>query len=41
MSVCVASDVFTLLNTKFSQSDLVVCASFFEIYSGKVKCSSR
>jgi len=32
----VASDVFKLLNSKYKKLDLVVSASFFEIYSGKV-----
>ncbi|ELU10751.1 hypothetical protein CAPTEDRAFT_167419 [Capitella teleta] len=31
-----ARDVFKLLNTKYKKSELVVGASFFEIYSGKV-----
>uniref|UniRef100_A0A0B6ZWP8 Kinesin-like protein n=1 Tax=Arion vulgaris TaxID=1028688 RepID=A0A0B6ZWP8_9EUPU len=31
-----AKDVFRLLNSKFKKLDLVVGASFFEIYSGKV-----
>ena len=31
-----ARDVFKLLGTKYKKSDLVVGASFFEIYSGKV-----
>ncbi|KAK2168895.1 hypothetical protein LSH36_13g04017 [Paralvinella palmiformis] len=29
-------DVFNLLHTKYKKADLIVCASFFEIYSGKV-----
>ena len=32
----VASDVFKLLSSKYKKLDLVVSASFFEIYSGKV-----
>jgi len=33
---CVAArDVFKLLSTKYKRLDLVVGASFFEIYSGK------
>jgi len=32
----VARDVFKLLATKYKKLDLVVGASFFEIYSGKV-----
>ena len=31
-----ARDVFKLLGTKYKKADLVVGASFFEIYSGKV-----
>lgn len=31
-----ASDVFKLLSTKYKKTDLLVGASFFEIYSGKV-----
>ena len=31
-----AQDVFKLLNTKYKKLDLIVSASFFEIYSGKV-----
>ena len=31
-----ARDVFRLLGSKYKKSDLVVGASFFEIYSGKV-----
>ena len=31
-----ASDVFRLLSSKYKKLDLVVGASFFEIYSGKV-----
>ena len=31
-----ARDVFKLIHTKYKKSDLVVGASFFEIYSGKV-----
>lgn len=31
-----ASDVFKLLNSKYKKLDLMVGASFFEIYSGKV-----
>lgn len=32
-----ARDVFKLLNGKYKKSDLIVGASFFEIYSGKVR----
>jgi len=32
----VARDVFKLLSTKYKKLDLIVGASFFEIYSGKV-----
>jgi len=32
----VARDVFKLLATKYKKLDLIVGASFFEIYSGKV-----
>ena len=31
-----ARDVFKIIHTKYKKSDLVVGASFFEIYSGKV-----
>lgn len=31
-----AKDVFRLLHSKYKKLDLVVGASFFEIYSGKV-----
>ena len=31
-----ARDVFKLLNTKYKKVELIVTASFFEIYSGKV-----
>jgi len=31
----VARDVFKLLSTKYKKLDLIVGASFFEIYSGK------
>ncbi|ESN99508.1 hypothetical protein HELRODRAFT_192839 [Helobdella robusta] len=34
--VLAASDVFKLLHSKYKELDLVVSASFFEIYSGKV-----
>ena len=34
-----ARDVFKLLNTKYKRDNLVVSASFFEIYSGKVRGS--
>jgi len=34
--VHIASDVFKLLGSKYKKLDLVVSASFFEIYSGKV-----
>jgi len=36
MYFCAASDVFKLLSSKYKKLDLVVSASFFEIYSGKV-----
>lgn len=36
LALFVARDVFKLLTTKYKKSDLMVCASFFEIYSGKV-----
>lgn len=32
-----ARDVFRLLNTKYKKLELQVGASFFEIYSGKVR----
>ena len=35
----VARDVFKLLATKYKKLDLIVGASFFEIYSGKVSVS--
>jgi len=35
-AVRLASDVFKLLSSKYKKLDLVVSASFFEIYSGKV-----
>lgn len=34
--ILTAQDVFKLLTTKYKRLDLVVYASFFEIYSGKV-----
>ena len=34
---CSARDVFRLMAGKYKKSDLVVSASFFEIYSGKVR----
>lgn len=34
-----ASDVFKLLSSKYKKADLTVGASFFEIYSGKVRQS--
>jgi len=32
-----AKDVFKLIGTKYKKQDLIVGASFFEIYSGKVR----
>jgi len=32
----IASDVFRLQSSKYKKYDLVISASFFEIYSGKV-----
>jgi len=35
-----ACDVFRLLGSQYKQADLMVRASYFEIYSGKVSAAS-